>query len=71
MRRLVIYLCLAAILIAALTHAGTDLPVVLLAVLWIFFALAVILPAPRIEESCAIQPFPILLLCSPRPPPIR
>jgi hypothetical protein len=70
MRRAVVYLCLAVILIAAVTHAGTHLPAVLLAALWIFVALVVSVPAPRRAECRAIQPFPVLRLCSARPPPV-
>ena len=71
MRTLLVCLCLAAILVAAFTHAGTDLPAVLLAVLWIFVALAVNTPTLGAEESTAIHSSPILPVCSPRPPPIR
>jgi hypothetical protein len=70
-QRFVVYLCLAAILLAALTHTGTDLPVILLAAFWILFGLTVIVPAPAIPSSCAIQLAPILPVCSPRPPPTR
>jgi hypothetical protein len=69
--RFVVYLCLAAILFAALTHAGTNLPVILLAAIWIWFGLAIIPRAPATTSSCAIPLTPILPVCAPRPPPVR
>jgi hypothetical protein len=69
--RFLIYLCLAAVLVAALTHFGADLPALLIAVFWVFFALSIGPPTQGIEELCAIQPSPILPAGSPRPPPIQ
>ena len=69
MRRFVVYLCLAVILLAAFTHC-TNLPFVFLAAFWIVVSLAVNPPLPNTEECWAIDPSPVLPVCSPRPPPI-
>jgi hypothetical protein len=68
--RTIVVLCLAAILFAALTHPGTGLLVAILAPWWFFFALVVSLLVRRAGEHCAVRPFPVLSVLSPRPPPV-
>lgn len=70
-RRFLVYLCLAVIVFAALTHAGTALPVILFAVFWVFAAVTIGPLVGTKTEGLAIQPAPILPVGSPRPPPIQ
>jgi hypothetical protein len=71
MRPFLVYLCLAVILLAAVTHPGGSLPAILLAVFWFFITMAIGAPGHCTEESFTIQPYPILPVCSPRPPPLQ
>jgi hypothetical protein len=61
------------VLVAALTHVGVGLPLAFLAPLWFFFAIVVSAPVllPRSDERWNPQPFPVLPVFSPRPPPVR
>jgi hypothetical protein len=70
-RPLLIYLCLAVILVAAVSHPGTGLPAILLAAFWILIAPAIGTAKRFTEVSFTIQPSPLLTVCSPRPPPIQ
>jgi uncharacterized membrane protein len=70
MLRLAVLICLAALLIAALTLAPTG-PAIAAVFLFCFFStLVVSSPVPRIERVHA-QQIASLPLFSPRPPPLR
>jgi hypothetical protein len=69
--RALIFLCLAAILYAALTHAGTSLLIAVLVPIWFFLATVVSLPILSIDEHYDTEPSPPLPVFSPRPPPAR
>jgi len=71
LRRILVFVCLAAVVFAAFMHAGTDLPVALVAAFWLVTALAVNPPLRFTEKRNAIHAFPLLPVFSPRPPPIR
>ena len=71
MRRWAVILCVAVLLLTALTHAGIALPVTIFAPLWFFFAAVVALPIPRIDEQWYPQTPLALPVFSPRPPPLR
>ncbi|HKF21642.1 MAG TPA: hypothetical protein VKE93_08740 [Candidatus Angelobacter sp.] len=71
LHRFLVYLCLAAVLLAAVTHAGAALPAILLVTFGIFVALSIDPPRRGDNERCAIHPSPILPVSSPRPPPIQ
>jgi hypothetical protein len=70
-RRALIFLCLAAILCAALTHAGTSLLIAFLVPIWLFLAKVISLQILSIDEHYDTQQSPALPIFSPRPPPAR
>lgn len=69
--RVVLYICLAAVLLAALTNPDVLQPIALVAPLLLFLGTIVTPPIRRCEEPRALPLFPILQLFSPRPPPVR
>jgi hypothetical protein len=69
MRRWAVILCVAVVLLAALTHPGIGLPVAVLTPLFLF-AIVLGIPTPRLDEDCDLW-FPVLPLFSPRPPPLQ
>jgi hypothetical protein len=68
--RLVVLVCLAALLIAALPQAAVGLALALLVPEWFFFASVISAALPVVEDTCDIRPFPALPVFFPRPPPI-
>jgi len=70
-RRALVFLCLAAILCAALAHVGTSLLIASLAPIWFFLASVVGLSVSGIDEPYDTQPSPVLPVFSPRPPPAQ
>jgi ABC-type transport system involved in cytochrome c biogenesis permease subunit len=71
LRRWIAGLCLAALLLAAITHAGLGLPVATLAPLLLFVAIIITAPILLTDRRRELCPFPVLPLFAPRPPPIR
>lgn len=65
-------LCAALLLavLAAPTHWASILAVLLLPY-WFFVALALCFNSPVVEQSCPLPNRPILVVLSPRPPPVR
>jgi len=70
-RRMLIFICLAAILCAALAHAGTSLVTAILTPIWFFVTTVVALSIVIVDEHCDTQPSPVPPVFSPRPPPIQ
>jgi hypothetical protein len=68
--RLLVILCIAALLFSALTLTAAPLLLVLVP-LWFFFAAVVVFEIRSIEELCDSLQSPILVIVSPRPPPVR
>jgi fatty acid desaturase len=70
-RRVAAFICLAFVLLAALTPNGTGLPPIILVAHWFFVALALIVFLPHVDK----QTHPLQVLArapfSPRPPPER
>lgn len=69
--RLMVVLCVAALLFSALTLTAAGLLLAVLVPFWFFFAAVVVFEIRSIDELCDSLQFPILLLLSPRPPPVR
>lgn len=69
--RIVLFLCLAAILFAALMQPGSLQPLAMIAPLWLFVATAARQQSRRSDAHKSLPSFPILPLFSPRPPPIQ
>ena len=69
-RRLIVFLCLAAILLAALTPAAYGLFFAILVPLWYFLALIVSVHIRRAAEGGNKRQFPFLPVVTPRPPPV-
>jgi len=69
MRHLVALVCLVVLLAALTPLAGV--PFAILVPLWFFFAIVVSVPTQRIEEHDHQEPFHLLPVFSPRPPPVR
>ncbi len=70
-RRVVAFLCLVAILLAALTpaSASSGLFAAILVPLWFVFAAVVIRPLRCSAEEWIAPAFPLLPVLTPRPPP--
>jgi hypothetical protein len=70
-RRIAALLCLAVVLLAALTPSATFLPIAILVTLWFFIAIVIFILLPHVEEQS--HPQQVLALASfwPRPPPAR
>jgi hypothetical protein len=69
-RRLLIALCLAAVLFAALSPVASALHVAVLVPLWFFFAAVLSVPLRRVTERVNVRRFPFLPVLTPRPPPV-
>ena len=70
-RRLVVILCIAAILYVALTGTPYGQLLAILAPLWFFFGLLLfVFPRGVPPASAKPQRFPILPILAPRPPPV-
>lgn len=69
--RLLVFLCLAAVLFAALTQPGAVAVLAILAPFWFFLALIVSRPLPDFDDACAPLPLLVLPVFSPRPPPLQ
>ena len=70
-RRLVVFLCLAALLLAAMTSGAAGLPLAILISLWGFTAIVLSVPLPQIDEQSHTQQALALPAFSPRPPPTQ
>jgi hypothetical protein len=70
-RRTLIFICLAAILCAALAHAGTSLLLAILTPIWFFVTTVVGLSIVAVDVHYDTQISPVLPIFSPRPPPIQ
>ena len=70
-RRLVAFLCLAVLLVAALTPATSGPLCAILVPLWLFFAAIVIVSICLAGEDYSAPLIPLLSLAAPRAPPIR
>lgn len=68
--RLVVFVCLAAVLIAAIAQTVVGLALAFLVPVWFFFTAVTSFPVPVVNEGCDIRPFPSVPVFSPRPPPI-
>lgn len=70
-RRVVVFICLVALLLAAVAPGASALPFAILLTLCFVIAIAVSAPLPqRDKQSCAWQ-VEALPAFSPRPPPAR
>jgi len=70
-RRLVVFLCLAALLLAAMTPSAICLQLAILATLWFFIEITLSAPLPHVDEQSHTQQALALPAFSPRPPPVR
>ena len=71
LRRFLAVVCLAGVLLAALSPIPLGLLFALLIPVWFFCAAVVSIPLLRIEEGSADPVFGLVPVFSPRPPPIR
>lgn len=71
LRRWIAGLCLAALLLAAITYAGIGLPVAILAPLLLFVSVVITAPILFTDRHWDLRPFPVLPVFLPRPPPVR
>jgi len=70
-RRVFVFLCLAALLLAALTPGAAGLPLAILVTLWLLIAVVIAVPLPHVDEQDHTQQTLALSAFSPRPPPAR
>ena len=70
-RRVVVFICLAMVLFAALTPGAASLPLAILVALWFLIEIAVSILLPHVEEQSHAQQALALPAFSPRPPPVR
>ena len=70
-RRLIVLLCLAAVLLALLASAANGLPFAILAPLWFFVAAIVGVPLRSVSEHCDVRQFSSLPVFAARPPPLQ
>jgi fatty acid desaturase len=70
-RRVAALICLAFVLIAALTPNGTGLPLVVLVAHWFFVVLALIVFLPHVDKQTHTLQVLARASFSPRPPPVR
>ena len=68
---LMVILCVAALLFSALTLTATTLLLAVLVPLWFFFAAVLLLEIRSIDEARDSLQSPVLIILSPRPPPVR
>jgi hypothetical protein len=68
-RRIAFFVCLAAVLLAALTPGMAGLPFAILVPLLFFIAIVLSVPLPCIEEQTYTPQAFALPVFSPRPPP--
>jgi membrane-bound metal-dependent hydrolase YbcI (DUF457 family) len=69
LRRAVIFFCLAALLLAALTPGAGNLPVAILVPLMFFIAIVASVLLPHADEQSHTQQVSATPAFSPRPPP--
>jgi hypothetical protein len=69
--RVAVYLCLAALVCAALAHPNAPLPLAILAPAWFFIAMAISHPAGPADDPCVLPLSAVLSSFSPRPPPVQ
>jgi len=70
-RRVVVFICLAMVLFAALTPSAVSLPLAILVALWFLIEIAVSILLPNVKEQSPAQQALALPAFSPRPPPVR
>jgi hypothetical protein len=70
-RRLAVFVCLAAMLIAVVTLGAVHLPLAVLVTLCFIVAISVCVLLPIVEEHSHTQQALALPAFSPRPPPVR
>ncbi len=68
-RRVAVFVCLAALLLAVLTPAAAVLPLAILVTLWFSVAVIISAPLPQVDEQGYARQAVALLVFSPRPPP--
>jgi hypothetical protein len=68
--RLVVFVCLAAVLIAALPQIAVGLALAFLVPVWFLCTAVTSFPVPDVNEGCDIWLFPSVPVFLPRPPPI-
>jgi hypothetical protein len=68
-RRIAIFLCVAALLLAAFTPAAHGLPFAILVTLWFWVAITLSFRLRYIDKQSHPQPALALPAFSPRPPP--
>lgn len=69
--RLMVILCVAALLFSTLTLTATTLLLAVLVPLWFFFAAVVLLEIRSIDDVRDSLRLTVLVILSPRPPPVR
>ncbi len=70
-RRVAAFVCLAALLFAAVMPGAAGLSLTVLATLWFIIEIVAIVPLPRIDGLSFTQWALALPGFSPRPPPVR
>jgi hypothetical protein len=70
-RRLVVFLCLAALLLAALSPAAAALPLAIVLTLCFVIAISLSAPLRHVDEHDRAQRALALPAFSPRPPPAQ
>lgn len=72
LRRVAVFACLAALLLAALTPGAAGLALAfLVATVWFFVGVALVVLLPCAYEDSHAQQALVLIAFSPRPPPAR
>ena len=68
-RRVAVFVCFAALLLAALTPAAASLPLAILVTLCFLIAVFTSVLLPRIDDQSQTRSALVLTVLSPRPPP--
>ena len=69
-RRFIVFLCLAAVLLAAMSPSASGLLLAVFAPIWFVFAALASVPLGQIPERRIAYQVPFLPLVTPRPPPL-
>ncbi|HTC61665.1 MAG TPA: hypothetical protein VK709_02380 [Candidatus Saccharimonadales bacterium] len=68
-RRIVVYILLAAVLLAVMTPNAVGLLHAILGILYFFIAISISIPMPRVNKQGHPQQVLAIVPFSPRPPP--
>lgn len=68
-RKWIVVLCLAAVLLTALSLSASGVLFAVLCPIWFFFAALASVLLDLVPECCVAREFPFLPVLTPRPPP--